>query len=139
MNIAVAPISERQGRLGDEDQAVAEEEADRLQVDRRPGHELAGLLAVEEAELEALEVRVDAVAQVELDAERDLAGHEPPGDGEREADERDGGDGDGDALERRPCRRCRSGRRAVPVSHGIATVATIAPDASTNDQMTPAR
>ena len=54
-------------------EAVAEEEADRLQVDRRPRHELAGLLRVEEAELERLQVRVHAVAQVELDPERDAA------------------------------------------------------------------
>ena len=68
---------DRQRVLGEEDQAVAEEEADRLQVDRRPRHQLPGLLAVEEAELERLQVAVDALAQVELDSERDLAGDHP--------------------------------------------------------------
>ena len=36
---------DRERVLGQEDQSVAEEEADRLQVDRRPRHQLAGLLA----------------------------------------------------------------------------------------------
>ena len=58
-NIATAASSDRQQRLADEDEAVAEEEAHGLQVDRRAGHELAGLLAVEEAELEALELLVE--------------------------------------------------------------------------------
>ena len=75
---------DRQRVLGEEDQPVAEEEADRLQVDRRPRHQLAGLLGVEEAELERLQVLVDALAQVELDRERDLAGDEPPDHGQPE-------------------------------------------------------
>ena len=76
---------DRQQVLGDEDQPVAEEEADRLQVDRRPRHQLPGLLAVEEAELEPLQVRVEGLAQVEFDPERDLAGDQPPDHGEAEA------------------------------------------------------
>ena len=75
---------DRERVLGQEDQPVAEEEADRLQVDRRPRHQLAGLLAVEEAELERLQVRVDALAQVELDRDRDLARDQPPDHGEPE-------------------------------------------------------
>ena len=65
---------DRQQVLGDEDQPVAEEEADRLQVDGRPRHQLSRLLAVEEAQLQTLQVGVEALAQVELDRERDLAG-----------------------------------------------------------------
>ena len=63
---------DRQHALGDEDQPVAEEEADRLQVDRRPRHQLPGLLTVEEGELEALQVGVEALAEVEFDRQRDL-------------------------------------------------------------------
>ena len=66
-----------QHRLCDEDEAVAEEEPHRLQVDRRARHELPGLLAVEEAELESLELLVEPVTQVDLDAERHLPGDEP--------------------------------------------------------------
>ena len=68
---------DRQQALGDEDQAVAEEEADRLQVDRRPRHQLSGLLGVEEAQLQSLKVRVEELAQVEFDREGDLAGDQP--------------------------------------------------------------
>ena len=45
---------DRQDRLGDEDQSVAEIEADRLKVDGGARHQLTGLLAVEECELERL-------------------------------------------------------------------------------------
>ena len=69
---------EREDGLQDEHEAVAEEEADGLQVDRHARHQLAGLLAVEEAELEALEVAVEQLAQVVLDAERHAAGDHPP-------------------------------------------------------------
>ena len=78
---------DRQQVLGDEDQPVAEEEADRLQVDRRPRHQLPGLLAVEEAELEPLQVRVEELAQVEFDRERDLAGDDPPHHGQAEPED----------------------------------------------------
>ena len=50
---------QREHRLQDEHEPVAEEEAHRLQVDGRARHQLAGLLAVEEAELEALQVAVE--------------------------------------------------------------------------------
>jgi hypothetical protein len=43
---------DRERRLEDEDQAVAEEEAHRLEVDRGSRHQLAGLLGVEEAQLQ---------------------------------------------------------------------------------------
>ena len=66
---------EREDRLQDEHEPVAEEEAHRLQVDGRARHQLSRLLAVEEAQLQALEVAVEQVAQVEFDRERD-----PPGD-----------------------------------------------------------
>ena len=60
---------DREDVLGDEDQPVAEEEADRLQIDRRPRHQLSGLLGVEEAELEPLQVGVEELAEVEFDRE----------------------------------------------------------------------
>ena len=78
---------DRQQVLGDEDQPVAEEEADRLQVDGRPRHQLPGLLGVEEAELEPLQVGVEELAQVELDRQRDLAGDHPPDHGQAEAED----------------------------------------------------
>ena len=56
-------------RLSDEDQSVPEEEADGLQVHRGSGHQLPGLLAIEEGQLEALKLTVEGVAQVELDTE----------------------------------------------------------------------
>ena len=64
--------------LEEEDQPVAEEEADRLQVDGRARHQLPGLVAVEVAEREPDELRVERVAEVELDPERLLAGDQPP-------------------------------------------------------------
>ena len=56
--------------LREEDEAVAEEEANGLQVDRGARHELAGLTAVVEAERQSEEVRVQLVAHVVLDPER---------------------------------------------------------------------
>ena len=61
--------------LEEEDEAVAEEEADALQVDGGARHQLARLVAVVEAEREADEMRVEAAAHVHLDVER-----LPPGD-----------------------------------------------------------
>ncbi len=71
---------ERDHVLEEEDQAVAEEEADGLKVDRRPRHQLAGLVPVVEAEGQALEVCVQLVAHVVLDAECLPAGDEAPAD-----------------------------------------------------------
>jgi len=73
--------------LEEEDQAVAEEEADALQVDRCTRHQLAGLVAVVEAEGEAHEVRVEALAHVHLDVERLLAGDEAAAEHENRRDE----------------------------------------------------
>jgi hypothetical protein len=78
---------DRQRRLRDDHEPVAEEEAHGLQVDGRARHELAGLLTVEEAELEPEQVVVDLVAQVVLDAERDLSRDEAPHDRQAEAHE----------------------------------------------------
>ena len=78
---------ERERRLQDEHEPVAEEEAHGLQVDGRAGHQLAGLLVVEEAELEALEVAVEQLAQVEFDRQRDAPGDQPAEVGEPPADE----------------------------------------------------
>ena len=73
--------------LREEDEPVAEEEADRLQVDRRPRHELPRLAPVVEAEREPKEVRVQVVAQVVLDGERLLPGDEATPEHERSAHE----------------------------------------------------
>ncbi len=83
---------DREHRLQDEHEAVAEEEAHRLQVDRCARHQLPGLLVVEEAELQALELSVHEPAQVVLDAERDAPGDHPPPDGQSPADQDDGED-----------------------------------------------
>ena len=65
--------------LREEDEAVAEEEAHGLEVDRRAGHELPGLAAVVEGEREPQEVGVELVAEVVLDAERlPSRDHAPP-------------------------------------------------------------
>ena len=90
---------DRQPALQDEHEAVAEEEAHRLQVDGQARHQLAGLLAVEERQLELLQVRVQAVAQVVLDAERDLARHQAASDRERQPRERHEHDRHDQALE----------------------------------------
>jgi hypothetical protein len=85
---------DRQRALQDEHQPVAEEEAHRREVDGRARHQLAGLLAGEEPELELLQVRVEQVAEVELDRQRHAAGDEPPRD--RQPEPRQGDDDDGD-------------------------------------------
>ena len=85
-----------QRRLHDEDEPVAEEEAHRLQVDGRTRHELAGLLAVEEAELERLQVVVQALAQVDLDPEGHAPGHQPPRHRQRQPQHRRDHDHDRD-------------------------------------------
>ena len=73
--------------LEEEDEAVAEEEAHALQVDRRARHELARLVTVVEAERQPHELRVDAAAHVHLDVERLLAGEEATSGHERRADD----------------------------------------------------
>ena len=65
---------DRHDVLREEDEPVAEEEAHRLEVDRRARHELPRLVPVVEAEREAEEVGVELVAQVVLDGERLAAG-----------------------------------------------------------------
>ena len=69
----------REHVLEEEDQPVAEEEADALQVDGRPRHQLAGLMAVVEAEGEPNEVRIEPLAHVHLDRQGLSAGDEAPG------------------------------------------------------------
>ena len=54
-----ADPDDREDVLEEEDQPVAEEEADALQVDGRAAHQLAGLVAVVEAEGEPDELRVE--------------------------------------------------------------------------------
>ena len=87
--------------LEEEDQAVAEEEAHALQVDGRARHQLAGLVAVVEAEREAHQMRVEAVPHVHLDRQRlaageqAAAGHQP---GACEPDREHGADEDPEHL-----------------------------------------
>jgi RNA polymerase primary sigma factor len=86
-----------QGGLEDEDQAVTQEEAHRLEVHGRARHELAGLLVIEEGQLESEQVGVQALAQVDLDAQRHAPGDQSARDGQPQAqhaghpdDDRDG-------------------------------------------------
>jgi hypothetical protein len=89
-----------QPALRDPHETVAEEEADRLQVDGRARHQLPGLLAIEEAELERLQVAVETVAQVVLDGERDAAGDDPARDGEAEAQQPGTDHGEAEQIQR---------------------------------------
>ena len=73
-NMITVAADDREHVLEEEDEAVAEEEADGLEVDRRSREELAGLVAVVEAEREAEQLRVERVSHVELDSERLTAG-----------------------------------------------------------------
>ena len=84
---------DRHDVLREEDQPVAEEKAHRLQVDRRPRHELAGLTAVVEPERKPQEVRVEIVTEVVLDTERLSARDDPSPVLERAADEAQPDDG----------------------------------------------
>ena len=105
---------DRQAALGDEHEAVAEEEAHRLQVDRGARHQLPGLLAVEERELERLEVDVEQVAQVELDRQRHPAGDQPARDRDPEPDHGDAARSAGRTAAGRHRHRRRRGRWPVP-------------------------
>jgi len=78
--------------LREEDQPVAEEEADVLQVDRGPRHQLSRLVTVVEAEGQADELRVEGVAHVVLDAERLPARDEAASDHEQRFEGADGED-----------------------------------------------
>ena len=78
--------------LREEDQPVAEEEADRLQVDRRARHQLPGLVPVEVAEREPQQARVERIAHVPLDRDRLLAGDEPAPEHQHRPQEADGED-----------------------------------------------
>ncbi len=69
---------DREDRLQDEHEAVAEEEAHRLQVHGAARHQLSRLLVVEEAQLQPLQMAVDPLAQVVFDPQRDPPGDHPP-------------------------------------------------------------
>ena len=83
---------DRERRLDDEHQSVAEEEADRLKIDCHARHQLAGLLVVEEGELERLELAEEQGAKVVFDAERNPSGHQAPAGREAEPHEAGGRD-----------------------------------------------
>jgi hypothetical protein len=78
---------DRHDVLGEEDQPIPEEEAHRLEVGRRPRHELPRLAAVVEAERQAQQMRVDVVADVVLHRERLPARDESAAEHERAANE----------------------------------------------------
>ena len=80
-------------------EAVAEEEADGLQVDRRARQQLARLVPVVEAEREPEQLRVERVPHVELDAERLAARDQAAAGHEQRAGGADDEDGDGDSVE----------------------------------------
>ena len=129
---------DRQRRLQDQDEAVAEEEPHGLQVDGRARHELAGLLAVEEPELQRLQVLVERLAQV------DSTPSETRPATSRRATLRTQRAIAAPAIARPSVRSSLPSERwiastAAPVSAGIATVPTVAAPASTSDQMTPLR
>ncbi len=73
--------------LRDEDEAVAEEHAHGADVARRARQQLAGLVLVVEPERHALQVRVERLAQVVLDVQREAAGDQATGDHEAAARE----------------------------------------------------
>ena len=81
-------------------------------------------------------MRVHALAQVELDAERDAPGDQPPRDGQREAQDARGEHGDAERGELRLVARADLVDRAAG-ERGIATVITIAAAASSPEAMTP--
>ncbi len=83
---------DRHDVLDEEDEAVAEEEADVLQIHGRSRHELAGLVAIEVAKRQSLEVPVERVSHVELDTERLRSCDEPPPDHEERPQQPDEGD-----------------------------------------------
>ncbi len=83
---------DRHRRLDDEDQPVAEEEAHRLEVHGHSRHQLSGLLAVEERQLERLQPTEQRFAEVVLDAQRDAPGDQSPS--ERQGQPREAGSGD---------------------------------------------
>ena len=78
--------------LREEDEPVPEEEAHRLQVDRRAGHELAGLVPVVVAEREPEKVLVQGVAQVVFDCQCLPARDDPSPEHERSAYEAESDD-----------------------------------------------
>ena len=90
-------------------------------------------------ELELLQVRVEQRAQVVLDRQRHLAGDQPPHDRQPEPhDATTPTIASASVAQARPCRASEIWSTARPVSHGIATVQTIASAASSSDQKTPA-
>ena len=86
--------------LEEEDQPVAEEEADSLQVDRRARHQLPRLMPVVEPEREPLKLRVEAVPHVELDCQRLAAGDQAPAHHQQRPHEPGGEDPERDPPDR---------------------------------------
>ena len=93
---------DREHVLEEEDEAEAEEEAHRLEVDGRARHQLPGLVPVVEPEREPEQVGVEALAHVLLDPERLLAGDQAAADHERRLQDADDENRDDDPRE---CRR----------------------------------
>jgi hypothetical protein len=93
---------DRKDVLEEEDQAVAEEEAHRLQVDRRAGHQLPRLVAIVKAERQPDEPGVERVSHVELDTECLPPGDEPAADHQQGLHQADRDDRGHDQLDRAP-------------------------------------
>jgi hypothetical protein len=89
---------DRQHVLEEEDEAVAEEETDSLEVDGRAGGS-GRLVPVVEPEREPEQLRVERVAHVVLDGERLAARDQAASGHEQGAERADGDDGDGDSVE----------------------------------------
>ena len=96
--------------LGEEDQAIAEEHPHGLHVDGRARQQLPGLVAVEEAVGEPLQVAVHAVSQVVLDRQREPARQPPPEQHDHALD---------DAEAMISASRCRSASGRSPAVRGV--------------------
>ena len=79
---------------------------------------------------------VHALAQVELDVDRDLAGDQPPDHGQPEPQEPGADDRQRQRQQRRRDRSSSIALTAAPTSSGIRTVIPIATQAKTSDQIT---
>src|SRR3954465_7814319 len=76
---------DRQHILEEEDEAIAEEKADSLEIDGCPRHQLSGLMTVVEAEREPDEMGVHLAPHVHLDVECLLSGDQAPAGHEQRA------------------------------------------------------
>jgi hypothetical protein len=90
---------DRQYVLEEENEPVAEEEADGLQVDRRTGEQLTRLVLIVEPEREPEQLCVESVPHVVLDGERLAARDQAATGHEQCAEGADDDDGDCDSVQ----------------------------------------